>query len=95
MNIGKAIKLCRIQRGLSQAELSEKSGLSISYLSLLERDKRDPSFSTIDTIAKSLQVPMVILTFMGSSQNDLLPLSAELKEKLSYSTFQVFEEKIK
>jgi transcriptional regulator with XRE-family HTH domain len=95
MNIGKAIKLCRIQRGLSQAELAEKSGLSVSYLSLLERNKRDPLISTVNSIAKSLQVPMVILTFMGSSENDLLLFSSELKEKLSYSTFLVFEEKIR
>lgn len=36
MNMGKAIKLCRTQRGLTQSELSNLSDISLSYLCLVE-----------------------------------------------------------
>ena len=58
MNLGKAIKLCRIQRGLTQAKLAEASEISVSYLSLLERDLRDPALSTMVAIADALNVSL-------------------------------------
>ena len=56
MKLGKAIKLCRTQRYLSQTELAELANISVSYLSLLERDKRDPTLSTIKDIAEALNL---------------------------------------
>ena len=41
MNIGQAIQLARSKRKLSQAELAKRAGISVSYLSLLERGRRD------------------------------------------------------
>lgn len=64
INIGKAIKFYRTQRELSQAELAELAGISISYLSLLERDKRDPTISTIEALANAIQVPRLYTGFL-------------------------------
>ena len=48
MNISKALKLCRTQKGITKTKLAEKADISISYLSLLEQGKRDPNLSTIN-----------------------------------------------
>ena len=40
MDIGNAIQLARKKRKLSQAELAERAGISASYLSMLERNRR-------------------------------------------------------
>jgi len=53
-SIGERIKTLRTEQGMTLAELSEKTDLSISYLSQIERDKTSPSLSTLETIAKSL-----------------------------------------
>lgn len=80
MNIGKAIKLCRTQKGLTRTELAKNSDISISYLSLLEQGKRDPSLSTVEKLSNALHVPLSILIFLASDKNEL---SKELNDKLS------------
>lgn len=55
--LGRAIKMSRVGADLTQGELAEKAGISVSYLSLLERGKRDPSVSTVCKIAEALEIP--------------------------------------
>lgn len=92
MNIGKAIKLCRQQKGLGQAVLANEADISTSYLSLLERNLRDPNWSTIQRISEALRVPMSILVFLSADIDDLGELSPELAEKMSYLTYQLIQD---
>ncbi len=86
MNLGRAITLCRKQRGYNQAKLATLAGISISYLSLLERNERkDPSLSTIQTLAEALNVPSGILFFLAADKTELSGLPSELQEKLSHA----------
>jgi transcriptional regulator with XRE-family HTH domain len=55
-SIGTRIKTLRIGQGKTLAELGEKANLSTSYLSQIERDKTSPSLTTLETIAKSLNI---------------------------------------
>ena len=89
MNLGKAIRLCRTQRRLNQTELAAMSEISVSYLSLLEHNKRDPNFSTVEKIADALEVPTIILTFLGASEEDRSKLGNKLCEKLSYTVLRL------
>ncbi len=91
MNIGRAIKLCRTQKNLSLAELANAAGISTSYLSLLERGKRDPSFSTVEKIAAALDVPVSILTFLAADSSEISSISPQLAEKLSYAALKLIE----
>ncbi|MGL5190192.1 MAG: helix-turn-helix domain-containing protein, partial [Cetobacterium sp.] len=45
MEISEKIKLLRKDRGLSIKELSEKTGLSVGFISNLERDINSPSIA--------------------------------------------------
>lgn len=51
----------RKERGWTQEELAERSGLSQQYLSDLERGRRNPTIVTIYEIAEALQVSHVEL----------------------------------
>lgn len=84
MNIGKAIKLCRNQKGFTKAKLAEISGLSISHLTLLEQGKRDPKLSTIEKICNALNIPLIVLIFLATENHENTAINAELSEKLSY-----------
>ena len=90
MNLGKAISLCRTRRGLTQSELADRAGLSTSYLSLLEQNKRkDPTLSTIQKLAIALGLPSGILFFLAADKTELSGLEPELQEKLAYAALSL------
>jgi transcriptional regulator with XRE-family HTH domain len=94
MNIGRAIKLCRNQRGINQSELAEDSHLSTSYISLLERGEReDPSLSILESIASALEIPISVLLFLAADEDELNGLDKEIIEKLSTAAIQLMRKK--
>jgi transcriptional regulator with XRE-family HTH domain len=54
--IGREIRSLRKARGFTLAALAEASGLSIGYLSLLERDRATPSIKALHAISRALAV---------------------------------------
>ena len=50
------LKSERLRRKLSQESLANKAGLSVSYISMLERGQRTPPLDTLESIAKALAV---------------------------------------
>jgi transcriptional regulator with XRE-family HTH domain len=46
----------RNERGLTQEQLAERAGISIDFLSLIERGKSSPSFENLDELADALKV---------------------------------------
>ena len=93
MNLGSAITLCRNIRKLKQYEVAKRAGISVAYLSLLERSERkDPALSTVQSLAEALQVPTGILFFLAAEDTELSGLSPELREKLSYAALQMLNE---
>lgn len=93
MNLGKAISLCRKQRGLTQAETAARAGLSVSYLSLLEQNKRrDPTLSTIQKLAEALRIPTGILFFLAADKAELSGLAPDLSEKLAHAALTLLND---
>jgi transcriptional regulator with XRE-family HTH domain len=93
MDLGRAISLCRARRGMKQAELAERAGLSVSYLSLLEKNKRkDPTLSTIQKLAEALSVPTGILFFLAADKTELAGLDEDLSAKLAYAALDLLNE---
>lgn len=54
---GEKIRQIREERDCSLAEFAAKAGISISYLSEIERGAKKPSLKTIDKIATALNIP--------------------------------------
>ncbi|MFT5019494.1 MAG: transcriptional regulator with XRE-family HTH domain, partial [Polaribacter sp.] len=54
---GLKLRQLRTSRKLSQSELSEKSGLSVSYINEIEKGKKYPKAEKISTLAAVLDVP--------------------------------------
>lgn len=55
-SIGERIKTLRQEQELTLAQLAEKSNLSASHLSQVERDKSTPSLMTLASIAQALEI---------------------------------------
>ena len=56
VKIGKSVRKLRIERFMSQAELSKAAGVSPAHLGRIERNEHDPHLSTIRKIAEALGV---------------------------------------
>ncbi|AKF31582.1 MULTISPECIES: helix-turn-helix domain-containing protein [Bacillus] len=56
MTVGQRIKAIRKERKLTQVQLAEKANLSRSYLADIERDRYNPSLSTLEAVAGALGI---------------------------------------
>lgn len=50
---------------MSQEKFAEFVGISVDFLSLIERGRNAPSFETIEHIARKLRVPVMALFDFG------------------------------
>lgn len=71
MEIGQAIKKIRKEKKIKQYVLSEKTGLSQSYLSLIEKTHRQPSLDTLELICKVFGCPVSILFWYALEEKDV------------------------
>lgn len=56
VSFGARIREVRLQRGLTQEEVAHGAGIHVTYLSGIERGKRNPSLANIRRIARALGV---------------------------------------
>jgi transcriptional regulator with XRE-family HTH domain len=59
--VAENLRALRLGQKLSQETVAKKSGLSLSYISMLERGARTPPLDTLEALAKALAVPAVDL----------------------------------
>ena len=55
---GQRLKAIRVARKMSQEEFAEFIGISVDFLSLIERGINAPSFENIDAFSAQLQIPI-------------------------------------
>lgn len=92
MNIGKAIKLCRTQRGISQVTLAQSLDLTPAMISMIESEKREVTLTQLTRISSALRVPVTILIFLGANNDELENLDSDLKEKISKIVLDILKD---
>lgn len=80
---GKRLKVLRKSRKLSQAQLAEKIDVGTKFLGDLETARRSPSFETIVSIAKELDVPVYDLFYFEKDGDDPKAIRRRLENILS------------
>lgn len=85
MNLGEKLKMLRKSvRKLTLVEVAERTGLSVSFLSDLERGQTRPSLDTLETLSKFYDINMneLLDNEKKNEQNNVLPatLNELLKE---------------
>ena len=56
------LRALRAQKKFSQETLAHKAGISVSYVSMLERGARTPPLATMEALAKAMGVsPLALL----------------------------------
>ena len=61
LKIGKRVRNLRTDRGWSQEELADRSGVNRSYMSKVELGKSDVSLSVLHKIARTLGISLAEL----------------------------------
>jgi transcriptional regulator with XRE-family HTH domain len=70
---GHRLRTIRLERKLSQERFAEFVGISVDFLSLIERGRNAPSFETIEHMAKRLRVPVMELFDFRNQHRALIP----------------------
>jgi transcriptional regulator with XRE-family HTH domain len=78
--LGAKIRDLRKAKGMTLAELAEKTQLSSSYISQLERDIIDPSLFSLRKISVAMGVPLY--TFLGEESKQMTVIKADRRKKL-------------
>jgi transcriptional regulator with XRE-family HTH domain len=67
-DFGTRLRTIRLERKLSQERFAEFVGISVDFLSLIERGINAPSFETIEHMSKRLRVPVAALFDFGEHE---------------------------
>lgn len=89
MNYGKAIRIVRSAKNISQTDLAELTNFDPSYISLIESNKREPSLRALGEISKKLSVPFHLLTLLASEEKELKHLPENKAEEIGKELLKV------
>jgi transcriptional regulator with XRE-family HTH domain len=57
-NLAEQIRIWRKRHEMTQADLAMRSGISVSFISMIERGERSPSYDTLVQIGQALDIPL-------------------------------------
>lgn len=72
LDIGSVLQNCRSARNISLRQLAEKTGMTASMLSQIERNLVNPSINTLKLISMALDVPMYKFFLSEEEDRDLV-----------------------
>ncbi len=97
---GNKLKALRIEKEMSLSKLSERTGISKSYLSLIERNlQTNPSLEILETLAETFGIAVEDLVRKDKEQSPyfckgILQVKSKLKLEIELTDDQLTVEKI-
>lgn len=85
MNLGKSLKIVRKNKGFNQSEFSKKVGITQSFLSGIENNKKKPSIDVLENISSVLNIPLPVLFWFTIEEKDVCAQKAEMFKLLKPS----------
>jgi transcriptional regulator with XRE-family HTH domain len=88
LKFGVILRLFRNKKQITLLQLSQMTGLSLSYLSTIENNLRKPNIDVLSTICQALGVPLEVVLILASDSDDpfvknhLLPLIQSISKEL-------------
>jgi XRE family transcriptional regulator, regulator of sulfur utilization len=71
MNLGNIIYQLRKNSGLNQQEFAKKVGITQTYLSQLESNKKDGHVNTLKAICDFVEIPYPVLILLAMDESDV------------------------
>lgn len=82
MNLGNTVMELRERQGIKQGELAEKLGISQTYLSQIENNKKIPNISLLEKVGVELSIPLPFLFYLSLDEKDISKDKLEHFKKL-------------
>jgi transcriptional regulator with XRE-family HTH domain len=80
--LGEKLRVLRSERGLTLAQLAKRAGVSVSFLSQLERGTNHASIETLRKIVQALEVPLFHIFI--SEHEDPLVVRREARKRMAF-----------
>jgi transcriptional regulator with XRE-family HTH domain len=77
MLIGERLKKIRESRKMSQGDVERKSGLSREFVSKIENGHAVPVITTLEKMARALDVPLYVLFYDGEKAPPPMPITTD------------------
>lgn len=87
LNLAAQIRRLRVRNGLSQRQLACRMSVPRTYVSKIENEKATPTLSSLERLAKALEVTLCDLLSGYRSQHEVLPNTAAEIETLLQDEF--------
>lgn len=71
MNLGKILMQLREEKGIKQGQLAENVGISQTYLSQIENNRKMPHMSLLEKISLELSTPLPFLFYLSLDEKDI------------------------
>lgn len=82
MNIGAALLKARKDNGLRQNVVSERTGITQTYLSQIETGSKVPSIEVIEKLANEYNMPFGIMMWNTITEKDVRKAKLDIYRKL-------------
>jgi len=82
MNIGPVIRNFRHRQKLTLEALAKTMAMSVSHLSLIERNKREPSLECLSQLGKALNVPPSVILLLATKPSEKRKKEDEITRSL-------------
>ena len=82
MDLGLRFKLFRVSAGLRQREVADALDVSVNYVSMIERGKREPTLKYLREFASLLRVPASLLLWEVEEDQNADQETRRLREKI-------------
>jgi transcriptional regulator with XRE-family HTH domain len=94
--IGQRLRARRVELGWTLAEVAGKSGLSLPYVSNLERGRGNPTLDALTALARALDIPLSLLVGDDDASEPLdVTLASAPKSLLSFARSPEFAETVR
>lgn len=85
MDLGTVIKNTRKKKSMTQNELASLCGITQTYLSQIEGNRKEPNLSILKVISEQLEIPLPILFFLSITEEDVDPKKRKSFENITPS----------
>ncbi|GFO73670.1 hypothetical protein BJAS_P4609 [Bathymodiolus japonicus methanotrophic gill symbiont] len=88
--INQALRLIRTYHDLSQTELCSEIGISNSYLSEIESEKKQPSLEILQKYSDEFDIPLSSILFFSENLEESNP-SDKIKKKIAGKIISILQ----
>lgn len=83
MNLALKLKLFRVAAGLKQQDVAEALDVTVNYVSMIERGKREPTLKYLKAFSRLAKVPLAVLLWEPPAKGETKADNADLYARLS------------